>query len=439
MVDVWALSLGCIIGWGAFVMPGTTFLPAAGPAGTVIAMLLSAAIMLVIGANYAYLMGKQPGIGGVYAYTKGAFGRDHAFISSWFLCLAYLSLIPQNATALTVVGRALFGSALQQGVHYQLAGYEVYLTETAGAIFVLVLIALLAIRCKRLLQWIQTGFGILLMAGVAVISVAALPHVHLRQVFESFGTGHPVHGIFSIVILAPWAFVGFEVVSLETAHFKFQIQKSRWLIGVAILLGGFMYISMTVIAASVIPDGYASWQEYLADLGRFGNYAAIPTFNAARTLIGGAGLAVMGVTVVSAIVTSVIGFYRASARILTNMAEDHILARSFERPAFCFVFVMIVSILLSLFGRNVLGWVVDLSSFGAVVAFGYASAAAAKAARSDGSRAMRAVGIGGIVASVVFALAHLIPYLSTIEPWTRSPICCSRSGACWASCSTGGR
>lgn len=139
-VDVWALSLGCIIGWGAFVMPGTTFLPVAGPAGTVIAMLLSAIIMLVIGANYAYLMEKQPGIGGVYTYTKGAFGRDHAFISSWFLCLAYLSLIPQNATALTMVGRALFGNALQQGVHYQLAGFEVYLVETAASVIVLVII-----------------------------------------------------------------------------------------------------------------------------------------------------------------------------------------------------------------------------------------------------------------------------------------------------------
>ena len=112
MVDVWTLSLGCIIGWGAFVMPGTTFLPVAGPAGTVIAILLSTAVMLVIAANYSWLMKKQPGIGGVYTYTKSAFGRDHAFISSWFLCLAYLSLIPQNATALTVVGRALLGRRL---------------------------------------------------------------------------------------------------------------------------------------------------------------------------------------------------------------------------------------------------------------------------------------------------------------------------------------
>ena len=35
-LDVWGMALGCMVGWGAFVMPGTTFLPIAGPAGTII-------------------------------------------------------------------------------------------------------------------------------------------------------------------------------------------------------------------------------------------------------------------------------------------------------------------------------------------------------------------------------------------------------------------
>ena len=39
--DVWAIAFGCAVGWGAFVMPGTTFLPVAGPLGTLIAMALS--------------------------------------------------------------------------------------------------------------------------------------------------------------------------------------------------------------------------------------------------------------------------------------------------------------------------------------------------------------------------------------------------------------
>jgi len=28
-LDVWAMAFGCMVGWGAFVMPGSTFLPVA--------------------------------------------------------------------------------------------------------------------------------------------------------------------------------------------------------------------------------------------------------------------------------------------------------------------------------------------------------------------------------------------------------------------------
>ena len=50
-LDTWSMAFGCMVGWGAFVMPGTTFLPVAGPAGTVIAMVVSTVIILIIGSN----------------------------------------------------------------------------------------------------------------------------------------------------------------------------------------------------------------------------------------------------------------------------------------------------------------------------------------------------------------------------------------------------
>ena len=34
-IDIWALALGAIIGWGCFVMPGTNFLPKAGPSSII--------------------------------------------------------------------------------------------------------------------------------------------------------------------------------------------------------------------------------------------------------------------------------------------------------------------------------------------------------------------------------------------------------------------
>ena len=82
VLDVWAMAFGCMVGWGVFAMPGTTFLPVAGPLGTMLSMLIGMIIMLIIASNLSYMMGRSSVIGGIYTYTKEAFGRDHAFLSS---------------------------------------------------------------------------------------------------------------------------------------------------------------------------------------------------------------------------------------------------------------------------------------------------------------------------------------------------------------------
>ena len=48
-LSVWGLSFGCIVGWGAFIMPGTTFLPLAGPVGTAIGIvfLITASLIMI--------------------------------------------------------------------------------------------------------------------------------------------------------------------------------------------------------------------------------------------------------------------------------------------------------------------------------------------------------------------------------------------------------
>lgn len=125
-LNVWALAFGCIIGWGAFVMPGNTFLVKAGPLGTAIAMALASLIMIVIAFNYNYMINRYPVAGGEVAYAKQAFGAGNGFVCSWFLGLSYLAIVPLNATALALIGRNLMNNVFQVGFHYQVAGYDVY-------------------------------------------------------------------------------------------------------------------------------------------------------------------------------------------------------------------------------------------------------------------------------------------------------------------------
>ena len=120
-VAVWALSFGCAVGWGSFVMPGHTFLPKAGPAGTVIGVLIGGAIMAVIAWNYHTMMKHHPGPGGAYAYAREAFGIDHGFLCAWFLGLTYMGIVWANATALAIVAHHVFDDYLKFGFSYSIA------------------------------------------------------------------------------------------------------------------------------------------------------------------------------------------------------------------------------------------------------------------------------------------------------------------------------
>ncbi len=416
-LDVWAMAFGVMVGWGVFAMPGNTFLPVAGPAGTLISMLIGMAIMLVIGSSFSYLMGRTSITGGVYSYTKEAFGRDHAFLSSWFLCLSYLTIVFLNGTALFFILRILLGDTVHTGAHYAIAGNTIYLSETLVSVLVLGGVGMLFIVAKPLLQRLHTVLSAVLFVGAAVIAVMCVPHALANGALTEFGSGGTgkVYAVFSLVILTPWAFVGFEVVCFDTAHFKFPIRKTKALIVLSIVLAAFAYMSMPLVAVSAVPEGFSTWQEYISSLDGLTGVTAVPTFYAAGRVMGPAGLAVMVVTALSGILTGIIGGYRATTRILSTMAEEHILSERFSRTSFSILFIMVISIVLAFLGRNTLNWFVDLTSFGAIVGFGYTCAAAWKIAKAEENRKQAALSIAGTAISVLFAVVQLVPSLTAME------------------------
>ena len=86
-LGAWALAFGCAVGWGSFVMPGNTFLPIAGPVGTALGLGLGALIMLILGANYHFLMNRFPDNGGTYTCTKNASATTTALSAPGFCSL----------------------------------------------------------------------------------------------------------------------------------------------------------------------------------------------------------------------------------------------------------------------------------------------------------------------------------------------------------------
>ena len=91
-LGAWALALGTSVGWGSLIVTCNSYLSQAGPAGSIVGLLIGAMIMIVISRNYHYMIGCFPDAGGAYAYAKEVFGYDHGFLTAWFLCLTYLAM-----------------------------------------------------------------------------------------------------------------------------------------------------------------------------------------------------------------------------------------------------------------------------------------------------------------------------------------------------------
>ena len=422
-LGAWALAFGCAVGWGAFVMPGTTFLPVAGPWGTIIGIGIGALIMLLIGVNYHYLMNRCPDAGGTYTYTKTIFGYDQGYLSAWFLILTYTAIIWANATALPLIARNLFGGLFQFGFHYQIFGFHVYFGEILLAICALILGAALCMRGKCA-QWTQIIMAFLLFGGITIGIIAAVlqPQPSTKVFDPAFSPNQkPFIGAFTIMALCPWAFVGFESICHSSAEFKFSEKKSFRIMAAAVVAAAFAYAALAVLAITVLPEGCSSWWEYISNLGSYNGIEGLPTFFASESLLGSAGVLILGLTTLGGIITGLVGNYIASSRLIYALAHDGMMPEKLGKldehhtPKNAILFLLGISLIIPFFGRTATGWIVDVTTVGATIAYAYVSACAYKQAKAENNRKMVMVGRIGFVISILFVLYFLIPNLLAVD------------------------
>src|SRR5690606_700529 len=211
---VWAIALGCAIGWGAFVQP-TNWMQTAGPLGAMIGFAIGAFLMMIIAVSYGFLIKNFPVSGGEFAYAFISLGRTHAFISGWFLTLGYICIVALNASALALMIKYVFPSLVENMHMYTIAGWDVYFTEIIIASIGLIIFGYLNIRGTGLSGRTQYIFAILMVAGVVLLALITgfHPQTDIQNLQPLFPTDKTAWAaIISIVAIAPWAYVGFDAV-----------------------------------------------------------------------------------------------------------------------------------------------------------------------------------------------------------------------------------
>ena len=425
MFAVWGLSFGFAVGWGAFVMPGTEFLPSARPLGTAIGVFVGAIAMAVIGWNYNRMVSANPGPGGAYVYAQRAFGSDYGYLTAWSLTLAYMAILWANATALVLLVRGMFGDVSQFGWHDTLAGFDIYLGEVLLSVAVMILAGGICLWRRRLAGRVQAALAAFMLVGVSACFLFALVRHQggVASMAPAFAPGDakPLSQVLRVLAMMPWAFVGFEAVSHSSGEFGFPVKRLWRVLLAAVAASAAMYVMLALLPVLSHPGGFKTWTDCLTGSRGLEGLDAMPAFAAVRTAMGTGGVALLGGTMFVAIFTGIVGAIVAMSRLVYALSVDEVFPKwqwlgRLDRngsPRNAILVVVGVSLVIPFFGRTVIGWPVEVSSIGAAVAYCVTSAAALKFAKRNGDKLTRLTGFAGVAMSIVFCFLFLVPnYIS---------------------------
>ncbi len=424
----WSFALGTSIGWGSVVVTANTYLLQAGPLGSVLGICIGALIMLIISKNYHYLMNCYPEAGGAYTYTKEAFGYDYGFLTAWFLTLTYMAMFWANATSLPLFARYFWGSTFHFGYLYSLFGYEVYLGEILLTVAAIVIAAVFCTLSKKITFNTMKILVSFFVIGIMICFIGSFMQMGKTQfTFQpSYIPGKNVlNQIIRIATISPWAFIGFENISHATEEFTFPKKKIFRLLAVSVITITILYVFVTLLSVTAYPEGYTNWLAYIQDLGNNQGINALPAFYAARYYLGSFGIYVLMISLLALIVTSLIGNITALSRLLYAIAKDDILPRSFAGlnkhlvPSKAICLIAGISMIIPFLGRTAIGWIVDVTTIGATIIYGFVSASAYKTAALREDKTEKRYGLTGLVLMIIFILSLLLPSLlstGSLEP-----------------------
>lgn len=407
------------MGWGAFVMPATVFLPLGGPVGVLLGMVIGGVLMLLIAYNYYYMMRRYKDAGGTYAFSKFTFGFDHGFLASWFLLLVFLAITWANVTALVLISRNLLGDFLQFGFHYSVYDYDIYMGEVIAEIIIILLFGAITIYKKKFVMKLQMIFVAIMIIGISTAFIAAVYNkgLDLFTISPSWPIGkNHVFAVLSVIALAPWAFAGFESISNSAEEFKFDVSKSFKIMAAAIVFGIFSYVALSYVALASKPMSHYTWVSYFNHLEEMTGLYRFPVFSSIEKLLGNPGLFLLGITLFSGAMTGLLGNTIAGSRLLYAMARDNMLPFWFKKltsdgvPCNTILFLMLISIPVPFFGRSAISWIIDVNTIGALIAYAYTSLAALKVGREDNNRKVIVTGSVGTVASALLFVYFMIPW-----------------------------
>lgn len=360
------LCVGCIIGWGAFVLPQDLFLSQIGLFESIIGLFLGGVAISVIASNYTFLLKRLRKSGGEFYFTLKILGKTHGFICGWFLSLAYLCIIPLNATALSVMSHSfgLNGSI----VLYHINKIPIYLTDVLISMLSIVCVGIINILGIKAAFILQKILVIILCGSVTLFfMLMSLDDVSFQNLSSYFTLDSiNIYSIMIVFAITPWAYLGFDcaIQIIESLHYNKRIFNAFMYI--SIWIGFLLYCMLICITAFGIINTnilIPSWATYTSVSAFFGTLGSI----------------VLCIGIFGAILSGINGFFITTTTILESLSIHHFLPKALISPnrfgvSYRIIYVIsLLSCVMVIFGRESLLYIVDMACVGIIVGFLYVS------------------------------------------------------------------
>lgn len=401
-----AISVGAIIGWGAYIMPGDLFLPQSQLLGSSVAIIIGTVAIYMVAQAYINLLTQTPEdeSGGIYWIEK-YISRKHAYVYGWGVAIGYISIVALNISAVALLLRYLIPSSLQIGYLYTIAGWEVYASEVIICSAAIILFSYINLKGIRVGAKIQLYIALFMILSVTALFFGSLWAVPATQTFlpNNIETSS-ITSLAWLPILAvmPWAYVGFETTPQISKSISNSKTKTKSIILISLVAGFLFYFLINYFTALNMNFDYQSIKN-----------SAWATGEGIDNRIGSIGILLLSIAMIGSILSGINGFILSSVKLLESMGESSLLPNFFTSnnqfsKKKIVGLICLICLLSPWLGRNYLLDIVNMASLGITVGFGYVTIADLINERRKNKASI--VNYLSVVVSAIFILLLLLPF-----------------------------
>lgn len=300
-----SLVMGNMIGSGVFLLPA-----ALAPYGgiSLVGWLVSACGSVLLALVFARLASTNPASGGLYAYTRAAFGDLAGFLVAWGYWISVWCATAALAVAFVGYLDPFFPSIVRNPASAAMLA--------VGAVWLLTAVNSQGIKAAGNVQVVTTLLKILPLAFVGLAGLFVLDRTHFA--IAEAGPGAIARGVTTAATLTLWAFLGLECATIPAASIRNPARTIPRATVVGTVLAAIVYIGSTIGVMGVLPPAALA-------------HTSAPFAEAARVLGGDGAASIVALGAAISCFGALNGWILIVGQLPMAVADDGLFPRIFAR------------------------------------------------------------------------------------------------------------